>query len=186
MSQKRTDFAFPRSLSPWKRGAGITVLGAPGNLKQARFRHPIESSAHQCYSSLHDRPASPPANHEGTVWDHSPAVSFLAHFCDFIARFSPARPPERCNPTVPPAMRWHRMAQNDTHLGEIPLSRATCCPSSTGIPASSGTPSTLGKTPVDGLKPTRNQDRKMQTRNPHQVAPPGLVDGRLTWHNNPN
>ena len=48
MSQKRTDFTFPRSLSPWKhalslpngRGAGITVLGAPGNLKQARFRHP--------------------------------------------------------------------------------------------------------------------------------------------------
>ena len=56
MSQKRTDFAFPRSLSPSKhalslpnghalslpngRGAGITVLGAPGNLKQARFRHP--------------------------------------------------------------------------------------------------------------------------------------------------
>ena len=44
MSQKRTDFAFPRSLSPWKhalslpngRGAGTTVLGAPSNLKQAR------------------------------------------------------------------------------------------------------------------------------------------------------
>ena len=43
MSQKRTDFAFPRSLSPWKhalslpngRGAGTTVLGAPSNLKQA-------------------------------------------------------------------------------------------------------------------------------------------------------
>ena len=38
MSQKRTDFAFPRTLSPWKhalslpngRGAGTTVLGAPG------------------------------------------------------------------------------------------------------------------------------------------------------------
>ena len=45
MSQKRTDFAFPRSLSPWKhalslpngRGAGTTVLGAPSNLKQARI-----------------------------------------------------------------------------------------------------------------------------------------------------
>ena len=43
MSQKRTDFAFPRSLSPWKhalslpngRGAGTTVFGAPSNLKQA-------------------------------------------------------------------------------------------------------------------------------------------------------
>ena len=43
MSQKRTDFAFLRTLSPWKhalslpngRGAGTTVLGAPSNLKQA-------------------------------------------------------------------------------------------------------------------------------------------------------
>ena len=43
MSQKGTDFAFPRSLSPWKhalslpngRGAGVTVSGAPSNLKQA-------------------------------------------------------------------------------------------------------------------------------------------------------
>ena len=43
MQQKRTDFAFPRSLSPWKhalslpngRGAGTTVLGAPSDLKQA-------------------------------------------------------------------------------------------------------------------------------------------------------
>ena len=51
MSQKGTDFAFPRSLSPRKpalslpngpalslpngRGAGVTVSGAPSNLKQA-------------------------------------------------------------------------------------------------------------------------------------------------------
>ena len=62
MSQKRTDFAFPRSLSTRKpalslpnghalslpngRGAGtqeragITVLGAPSNLKQTHFVNP--------------------------------------------------------------------------------------------------------------------------------------------------